>query len=259
MREVLARLNLDLAIALGWLTRLPTRFPDAAADRKLAQALWAFPVVGAVLAAALATTFAAMVGLGANGLLAAAVAVTLSVLLTGALHEDGLADMLDGLGARGGREARLAAMRDSRIGTYGTLGLILFLLIRVAALSSLDVLDALAALLAALALGRAGMAVVMARLPLARADGAAAGAGKAADSDMRKSCAMGLLIALFASVIGGVPIIQLLLAVALAIAVVLAMTEVARRTFGGYTGDVLGATCMAVETTVLLAWSMGAG
>ncbi|GJL88327.1 MAG: adenosylcobinamide-GDP ribazoletransferase [Minwuia thermotolerans] len=258
MRGLLASLDIDLAIALGWLTRLPTRFPAAAADRKLAQALWAFPVVGALLAAALATTFAAMVGLGANGLLAAAVTIALSVLLTGALHEDGLADMLDGLGARSGRDARLAAMRDSRIGTYGTLGLIVFLLIRVAALSSLDVLDALAALLAALALGRAGMAVVMARLPLARADGAAAGAGKAGDRDMRKACATGLLIALLASVIGGAPIMQLLLAVVLAVAVVLAMAQIAQHYFGGYTGDVLGATCMAVETTVLLAWSMAA-
>lgn len=256
MRRCLASLDTDLAIALGWLTRLPTRFPDAAADRKLAQALWAFPVVGVVLASGLAATFAAMVGLGANSLLAAAVTVALAMLLTGALHEDGLADMLDGLGARGGRDARLAAMRDSRIGTYGTLGLILFLLIRVAALSSLDMLDALAGLLAALALGRAGMGVVMARLPLARSDGAASGAGKAGDHDMRKACATGLLIVLLASVIGGAPILQLLLAVAVAIAVVLAMAELARRKLGGHTGDVLGATCMAVETTVLLVWSI---
>ncbi|MDF1735031.1 MAG: adenosylcobinamide-GDP ribazoletransferase [Minwuia sp.] len=259
MHPRLLRLNTDLAIALGWLTRLPTRFPDDAADRKLAETRWACPVVGAMLAAALAATFTAMTGLGANGLLAAAVTVALSVLLTGALHEDGLADMLDGLGARGGRDARLTAMRDSRIGTFGTLGLILILLVRVAALSSLDLLDALAALLAALALGRAGMSVVMARLPLARADGAAAGAGKAGSSDARQACGVALLIALLASVIGGAPIMLMLLVALLAMAAALALAELALRTFGGYTGDVLGATCMAVETVVLLAWSMGAG
>ena len=194
MRRRLTSVDTDLAIALGWLTRLPTRFPEAAADRKLAQALWAFPVVGAVLAAALAATFAAMIGLGANGLLAAAVTVALSVLLTGALHEDGLADMLDGLGARGGRDARLAAMRDSRIGTYGTLGLILFLLTRVAALSSLDMLDALAGLLAALALDIVSRPLQVALASLANPPGDRVLAVSLAGADLGQVLAGGLMI-----------------------------------------------------------------
>ena len=252
----LENLGIDLFIALGWLTRLPVAYPAGAGDRKLAQTLWAFPLVGTVLAALLGLTFIALSEVGANGLLAAALTVTVSVLLTGALHEDGLADMLDGLGARGGQDARLAAMRDSRIGTYGTLGLILVLLLRVAALSSLDMLGALAALLAACALGRTAMAVVMAHLPLARSDGAAAGAGKPEDRVVRQAGAGAVLIVLLASVIGDMPLFLMVLLLGLGLGTAGAVSAIARRRFGGYTGDVLGATCMAVETTVLLAWSI---
>jgi len=254
-----SRIDTDLATALGWLTRLPVRFPRGAADRQLAQTLWAFPLVGALLAALVAACFSLLLALGAPGLLAAVVAIGVGIALTGALHEDGLADMLDGLGARGDQDARLATMRDSRIGTYGVLGLLLVQLTRIAALSSLPPLQALMALLAAMALGRAAMAITMNLLPLARSRGAAAQAGVARGSDARKALAIGVLIAVVASGFGGLPLAQLLLVIAAGLGAAWLVMRRARASFGGYTGDVLGATCAVTETAALLAWSMAAG
>lgn len=253
------RLNADLAIALGWLTRLPVRFPAAAADRTLAQALWAFPLVGALLAALVAACFSVLLAAGATGFMAAVLSVGVGVALTGALHEDGLADMLDGLGARGGQDARLAAMRDSRIGTYGVLALILVLMTRVSALSGLPPLHALMALLTACSLGRAAMALVMMQLPLARNRGAAAQAGIASPSGARKALAVGVMIAVIASGVGGLPVPHLLLVIAAGLGAAWLVIHRARVSFGGYTGDVLGATCAVTETTILLAWSLAAG
>lgn len=254
-----SRLNTDLAIALGWLTRLPVRFPAAAADRNLAQTLWAFPLVGALLAALVGACFCILLAAGASGFMAAVLSVGTGIALTGALHEDGLADMLDGLGARGGQDARLAAMRDSRIGTYGVLALIIVLMTRVAALSSLPPLHAVMALLGALALGRAAMALAMMQLPLARNQGAAARAGIAGPTDARKALAVGVLIAAIASGCGGLPVAHLLLVIAVGLGAAWLVVRCARASFGGYTGDVLGATCAVTETAILLAWSLAAG
>ncbi|MDF1720137.1 MAG: adenosylcobinamide-GDP ribazoletransferase [Minwuia sp.] len=257
--STLTRLNADLSLALGWLTRLPVAFPPAAGQRKLAQALWAFPLIGLLLASAMAACFSLLTGLGASPLLAAVVTVTVGALLTGALHEDGLADMLDGLGARGGQSARLTAMRDSRIGAYGVLGLIIILLVRIAALADLPPLQVMAALASAMALGRAAMAVTMTRLPLARAQGAAAAAGLARPADARRAVATGILITVIASGLGGLPVLHMIAVIAVGGAALWLVMRQARSAFGGYSGDILGATCAVTETAVLLAWSVAAG
>ena len=118
--------------ALHFLTRLPIPFVRTLDLPPLAEAMRFFPLAGAIIGA---ITSAALIGLnmlGVPSLLAAALGLAVGVLITGALHEDGLADVADGFGGGRTREVRLEIMRDSRIGTYGTIALCLTFIARAA-------------------------------------------------------------------------------------------------------------------------------
>lgn len=136
----------QLAAALIFFTRLPlwrvVRVPDACYRRVVAY--WA--ATGWLTAAVTAGVL-----YGAAFLLpvpaAVLAAVIARVLLTGALHEDGLSDFLDGFGGGRTREQTLAIMKDSRTGSYGIIGLILYFGLLVALLASLPVPVACAAVL----------------------------------------------------------------------------------------------------------------
>ncbi|ANK81956.1 MAG: cobalamin 5'-phosphate synthase [Rhizobiales bacterium NRL2] len=247
------RRQVELALALGWLTRLPVRFPaGGGGERTLAEAVWAFPLAGVVVAAAGAAAFVVAHCFGGPGLLAAVLAVAAMVVVTGALHEDGVADFFDGLGARGGRAARLAAMRDSRIGVYGVIALFLLLAARVAALSGLSGGEALAALLAAATLSRAAMAWLMLTGAPARADGAGRAAGEPGEGAVAAAGGFALLALVAAALVAPFGIAGLVLAPVLALTAAEAVGRKAARRFGGYTGDVLGAACVMSETAVLI-------
>src|SRR5215470_19030586 len=127
----------DLMVALGFYTRLPFPQHRPYGGEELAQASWAAPVAGALvgLIGGLAYALAQAAGLGP--LPAAGLALVATLLVTGALHEDGLADTADAFGTGASPEARLAIMRDSRIGTFGACVLILSIGLRWAALASL--------------------------------------------------------------------------------------------------------------------------
>jgi len=164
MRELRA-----LVAAVAFLTRIPVpRSLELGADDVARAAAW-FPLVGAGLGA---VTGLVAVGLAHRlpPLLAAALAVGLLALLTGALHFDALADTADAAGATT-RERALEIMRDHAIGTYGALALLLDVTIRVAAVGSLVHHHAVADLTAAVALARAVPVCIASVLPYARAGG----------------------------------------------------------------------------------------
>lgn len=238
----------DLLLAAGLLTRLPVPALPGAGAADHARAAWAWPVLGAGLGAVAGCIGWALHASGAPAGLAAAVMLAALALATGALHEDGLADMADGLGARGDRAARLAAMRDSRIGAFGVLALVLVTLARFACLAALLATPALfAALIAAGALSRLGPGCLAALLPPARSDGLAAGLG----APPVASLLLGGLIAGGCAVAGfGLPGLWLVLWAALAVAFV---GLLARRSLGGQTGDVLGASQQMGEAAALAA------
>lgn len=250
------RWQVELALALGWLTRLPVRFPAQAEDRRLAGAVWAFPLAGAVVGAAGSAAFVAIHCLGGAPLLAAALAVAAMTAVTGALHEDGAADFFDGLGARGGREARLAAMRDSRTGVYGVAALILLLAVRVAALSQVSSPGAIAVLLAAPALARAGMAWVMLSRDPARRDGAGHAAGRAGEGGVIAAFLLGLAVTAAAAFVAPIGLAGIVLGPLLALVVAEAVARKAAQAFGGYTGDVLGAVAVLTETVLLVLFAL---
>ena len=120
---------------LRFFTRLPlgaaTRAPD------FARIGWAAPLAGACIGAFGAATLLLARELGLPSLVSATLALVVQIALTGALHEDGFADVADGFGGGGDAQAKLAIMRDSRIGTYGGVALILLLMLRAEAAAAL--------------------------------------------------------------------------------------------------------------------------
>jgi len=241
-RDALADWRADFRAAVQFLTRLP-----APGGSGLPRGLRAFPLAGLAvgLVGALALGLAHAVGLPAAP--AAVLAVAATILFTGALHEDGLADMADGFGAGGGRARKLAIMRDSRTGTYGALALILSVAARVAALAALPAPVAAAALIAAHAASRAALPAALWRETPARDDGLAVAAGRPRREAVLWSVGLGAAIALVA--LGPATGV---VALAAAAAAAYAVLRLARRQIGGITGDVLGGVQQAAEIAVLL-------
>ena len=232
------------AVAAMFLTRLPVRAPQA----ELAGAVSAFPIVGLAVGALGGGAFwlAALAGLPA--LACALIALAATALLTGALHEDGLADAADGLAGDSAEES-IRIMRDSHIGGYGVLAMIFSIGLRAAALAAIA--DPLAVVLAMTAVGavsRAAMPVVMLALPRATNTGLGAAAGRPAVLDMAFGIGFSALLSLV--LLGVVGAFAILLAAAVA---TLAVATLARRRLGGYTGDILGAVQQAAEIAALLA------
>jgi adenosylcobinamide-GDP ribazoletransferase len=244
---MLADLIHDCKVALAFLTRLPVAPEPIAAGSSLGASVVMFPVVGALIGLLGGGGYALAFWLGLPPLPAATAALATTIWLTGALHEDGLADVADGFGGGRRREDKLRIMRDPRIGSYGALALVLGLLARAGALAALAApADVMAALVAAGAASRAALAAVMTTLPVARADGLAASAGR--PHPLRTAAAV-LVAALIAVVLLGKAAAAALLAGAGA---AFAVAWLARRQIGGHTGDVLGAVQQLTEIGVLL-------
>lgn len=238
----------DLRVAAALLTRLPVALePETAAARSRA-AIWAYPAVGAIVGLFGGVVYAVAVGLGGAPGVAAALAIATQAIVTGFLHEDGLADSADGLGGGRDPEARLLIMRDSRLGAFGAGALMLVLLARWSAIAALPPGAAIVALTVAGALSRAAMVGAMWVLPFARQDGLAAMVGRPSNETALAGLALAALIALVAGWLGVV-------AVALVGAAAAAVSIAALRRIGGQTGDVLGAVQQASEVVALAALS----
>lgn len=228
-------------------TRLLTRIPvpgDAAADGPLLpRARAVFPLVGAAVAGVGVGVRAALEApLGRPAATVAAVLTTVAV--TGAFHEDGLADTADGLWGGHDPETRLRIMRDSRLGTYGVVAVVGVLALETALLAAVDLSGFARATLAAHSTGRAASAAVVCVLEPARGSGL----GAAAAGD-RRAAAVAALLAAAITVAAVGPWAPLVLAVAVLAAATVAAA--AHRRIGGYTGDVLGATTRLVTTAVI--------
>jgi adenosylcobinamide-GDP ribazoletransferase len=199
--------------------------------------------VGALSAAAL--TVALYLGLPA--VVAAGLALGLQIIVTGALHEDGLADVADGFWGGHTAERRLEIMRDSHIGSYGTLALLLSVGLRWQALAFIVENDPVLAGLALIAVAmtsRALPAILVATLRPARTDGLGHAAGRA-----RMPPAL-IAVALAASSALALPAI--LDAMVLQAALGFGVARLALRKIGGHTGDVLGAAQQIAEIAALV-------
>jgi adenosylcobinamide-GDP ribazoletransferase len=239
----------DLTVALSFYTRLPVARGKLIDGADVARASWAAPVVGALIGCCGAVVYWAATMAGLPPLIAAALTLAATAMLTGCLHEDGLADTADGFGGGAGRERKLEIMRDSRIGTYGACALVLSLIIRVGALAALAE-PALVApvLIAAHAAARAVLPAFMRAVPPARRDGLAAQAG----APSRLGALAAGLVGVVALLLGLGPA-RGVAALALACLVTGLMAYLCVKQIGGHTGDVLGAVEQANEIAILIA------
>lgn len=234
----------DFRTGVALLTRIPVK---AEFDRS-AQAAWAYPLVGLVVGVIAALVVAILLWLGVTPALAAGFWIATTVVLTGAMHEDGLADCADGFWGGFDKARRLEIMKDSQIGSYGVLALVLSVGLRWMAIwALLQTGTWVWALIALEVLSRATMPAVMHALPHARQTGLSHAQGRPS----MQTAGVAIAIALF---VGFVLLgwVVLKLAILLGAATV-ASGFLAQRKIGGQTGDVLGATQQVLLVLGLLA------
>lgn len=231
-----------LLVAVQFLTRIPVPAIPVSGD-DLRRATAAFPAVGFLVGGVvLAARALAEPWLGAEA--ATVVAVGAGVAVTGAFHEDGLADSVDGLWGGWTPERRVEIMRDSRLGTYGAAALLGTLLLQVTLLAPLPLAVFAAAVLSGHVLGRLAVLGMIRALPAYHDQGTGAQVAEPVGPvGTTVAVLTGLLTLLLAlGRLAAVPVVAGLLVAAW-------LRGVARRRLGGLTGDVLGAT----QQVVLLA------
>jgi adenosylcobinamide-GDP ribazoletransferase len=241
--------------ALKFLTRLPIPFSKTIDPPPLNQTMRMFSVAGGLIGLMVAAVL--LVGRVSQlpPMLAAVFAAAAGLLITGALHEDGLADTADGLGGGKTRERRLDIMRDSRIGTYGALALIVAIAARVAAYVSLLDMSAFALvtiIVATQSFSRALVVDLLWATPPARANGLSAYAGQPPRSVAMFAIIIGLGLTLLAGYFTRFE--NAVFALALGLAAVAAVRWQAIRLIGGQTGDICGAAQVACDVLMLTAF-----
>ncbi|MGL4424374.1 MAG: adenosylcobinamide-GDP ribazoletransferase [Gemmataceae bacterium] len=236
--------------AVMFLTQLPVGRWVRYAPEELARSTVFFPIVG---------TLVGLLAAGAAGLalqifppaIAALAALTASILITCAFHEDGLADGADGLGGGWEREQILRIMHDSRIGTYGAVALWLILMLKFQALSGLFTpswAEGAAALIVAHTLARGSSLVLIWKYDYVHPEGGAPKPFAATVTTPRLIIGLGYCVI----VIGFCTLWSGLVVLGGCLVVVLLLGVYFRRRLGGITGDLLGTANQLVETAVYL-------
>lgn len=236
-----------LRLATAFLTRIPGIHPREATADDFTRAHAVFPLVGLGIGTAIASVQIACGGMGLPRTAGAALALGAGMLLTGALHEDGLADTIDGLGGGRDRASKLDIMRDSRVGTYGALALVVIISLKIGAIAYQEGLALIGALALAHAASRSATTVMARLLPAARADGLSASAGMPPLSAVSISVCTSLVASLLI-----LPPFRALAVVAVTAVITAVVALIASRAIGGQTGDVLGANQQLAEAAILL-------
>ncbi len=231
--------------AVAFLTRLPGG-AHPSGNEAIARSVPYFPVVGLLVGALGAGTFWAGTQIFTPAI-GAVLSLMVTALVTGGLHEDGLADSMDALAGGWDREQRMEIFKDSRHGTFGVLSLVLISLLKFSALVTLTGKTAVLVIVASHVIGRSAAVMTMAVLPPARADGLGAEYGKTLPLlPTIVAAAWGLTAAVGAFGVSA-PV-----AVAAVMMSSLVVSAWAMRKIGGATGDILGAVEQVAECAVLL-------
>ncbi|MDV5099851.1 adenosylcobinamide-GDP ribazoletransferase [Pseudomonas asiatica] len=238
---------LPLWIALQFLSSLPVSLPGMPAPREVGRSLLCYPLVGLLFGLLLWLASHLMEGTPAP--LHAALLLTLWVLLSGALHLDGLADSADAwLGGFGDRERTLLIMKDPRSGPIAVVTLVLVLLLKFCALWVLVEQGIGVQLLLAPLIGRAAMLGLFLSTPYVRQGGL----GQALAEHLPRHAAGWVLLGcvLFCLVLGGWVVV-------LALAVFAWLRQLMCRRLAGTTGDTAGAMLELLELAVVLGLALG--
>lgn len=240
--------KLDLIYAISLLTRIPI---SSTILEPRPQSAWAWPVVGFGLGVLAGAAIWVLMALGAPNSVATIVGLAMMVLLTGCLHEDGLADTFDGLWGGQNAEQRLEIMRDSNIGAYGVTALVIAFFARFLGIfESIDDIHPIIVLTVSGALSRTVMMVAMHLCPTARNEGLAATTGR----PPVKVALFGIIFSTILCIIFfGWQFLIPLIAVSIA---GLLISLLAIRKIGGFSGDTLGASQQTSEIACLLAFTI---
>ncbi|NNC54435.1 MAG: adenosylcobinamide-GDP ribazoletransferase [Pseudomonadales bacterium] len=193
-------------------------------------------------------------GLGLPNTVAASIAIFTVILVTGALHEDGLGDVADGFGGGSTPEERLDIMKDSRLGTYGVIAVSASLILRISALAAVlnlhGAIAAIFALIAAASASRGAMVWLWSALPNAKNTGVSSSIGRPPESALSLSAVSALI---FASIFGLLAsgFVAASVAVGLGILALIGFQKLCQRMIGGQTGDTIGACQQLVEIAML--------
>ena len=254
----LLRCFTEIQDAVRFLTRMPLPRRDPTQPWDLGRSLRWAPVAGLVVAAGETIVLLASLQLRVPSVVTAVLVIAAGIGMTGALHQDGLADVADGFGGGQSLERKLAIMRDSRIGSFGTLALGCALLGRFSCLQTLIERGgnaAAVALVVAAVLSRVAMLVPLALLPHARSDGLAHAAGVLTPRSLVIPLALALFLAGFALAFAQQALPHWVVTTAAAGIVAVLMTGLSHRQIGGVTGDVAGATQQVGDLAVLIVLS----
>lgn len=236
-------------VAVTFLTRLPMPGRLDHYEGRLARAARYFPLAG-VLVGGLAGLVFFISSAVFSPSLAAGLAIAAGLIMTGALHEDGLADTSDGIGGGKDPEQALEIMRDSRIGTYGAIALIVSIGLRWIALATLSPVDGLIALVVAHAVSRAVLPCILTSTNYVRSQGLALSvAGGVRPDEAVVAALLALAIAMTSGPAAG------LITIAATVLVAGFATAWILRRIGGYTGDTLGAIQQVGEIAALITLS----
>jgi len=238
--------------ALEFLTCAPVPRRAEPTPTERGRSVLYYPLVGLLIG--LLLVGAAFVFRGVDATLAAAMLLTIWVVLTGGLHLDGFADTADAwVGGYGDRDRTLAIMKDPRRGAAAVVAVGLLLLLKYSALTVLLRTGEWPALLAAPVLARAALVFLFLSTPYVRPDGIGADYAR----HLPRRAAVAVLIATIAAIV----LFDFAMAVPLVVvaAVALVLRQMVRCRLGGSTGDTLGASCEVVEATVLLVTALAFG
>ncbi|EFL90443.1 adenosylcobinamide-GDP ribazoletransferase [Ahrensia sp. R2A130] len=254
--QSLRNLPADTLASLRFLSRLPVPYSENTPLPDFQKQAHTFPLAGIIIAAPATILASISIWLGLQPLVVAIIAIATTIIITGALHEDGLADVADGFWGGHTIARKLEIMRDSSIGTYGTLALILCLSLTAAlmaqTLSAMSSTQFAISLITSASLSRAAMLWPWVSIDNARPTssqnksqrkdeaGLSARFGMPDHGTMRATFVISLAPALLLAATFG---IQTTLIVLIAASLgTLAMTKLAHHHIGGHTGDILGAT-----------------
>jgi adenosylcobinamide-GDP ribazoletransferase len=256
----LAQALVETAQCLRFYTRLPVPAlpweadPHALPD--FSRMTRMLPLAGFVVGCVGALAFALPFLLGLGNFIAATIAIATLTLVTGAFHEDGLADTFDAFGGGSTRERKLEIMKDSRIGTFGGAALMLGLILRIALVAALaDALGlgaTMAAIVTVAALSRTFALLPLTLLEPARLDGASAAVGRPSQATFATACIIAVTASLALALSAGHSLAAIALAVALGFVACWVMMRWSRASIGGQTGDVAGAAQQLAEVAALL-------
>jgi adenosylcobinamide-GDP ribazoletransferase len=234
-------------LALSFYTRLPC--PQILDYKQLPQAAVYLPLVGWLVGGVCAVVFY-LADLLWPQFTAVILALITGILLTGALHEDGFADVCDGFGGGMDKQRILEIMKDSHIGVYGLLGLLFILLLKISMLTAMPAAAVPLVLLTGHSISRLSPLLLMQRYTYVRGNDSKA-SGAIYQPNFRELT--------FATVIALLPLALLPILCALVIIPVLLVTVLLGHYFyrriGGYTGDCLGASQQVAETIFYLSVS----